>query len=56
MARTHGRNGFFATIGQKVKHGVELFGKAKAIYDTGKLIYSGISAALQYVQTAAAFL
>ena len=36
----HLRPSFLEALGQKVKHGVEMFGKAKGLYDTGKALFS----------------
>ena len=49
-------SGFLSGIGQKVKHGVELLGKAKGLYETGKAIYGGVSAILPYVEQAASII
>ena len=41
------------SIGQKVQSGVELFGKAKAAYETGKALYTGFQTLYPYLETAA---
>ena len=40
----HLRPSFLESLGQKVKHGVEMFGKAKGLYDTGKALFSAYEA------------
>ena len=44
------------SIGQKVQSGLQLFGKAKAAYETGKALYTGFQTAYPYLGTAAAAL
>ena len=34
------RPGFLESLGQKVKNGVDMFGKAKGLYETGKALVS----------------
>jgi hypothetical protein len=43
-------------LGQKVKNGVAMFGKAKGLWETGKAIYNGVQTVLPYVSEMAAFL
>ena len=42
------------SIGQKVQSGLQLFGKAKAAYETGKALYTGFQTVYPYLETAAA--
>ena len=49
-------SGFLEGIGQKVKQGVEMFGKVKGLYETGKAIYGGVQALLPYAEQAAAII
>ena len=37
-------------LGQKVHQGLELASTAKAIWDTGKMIYTGIRAAALFIE------
>ena len=46
----------FDSIGQKVRSGIELFGHAKAAYETGKALYTGFQTVYPYLGTAAAAL
>ena len=39
------RPSFLEALGQKVKHGVEMFGKAKGLYVTGKALFTAFEAA-----------
>ena len=50
------RPGFMESLGQKVKHTVSMFGKAKALYDTGKTLYHAYEAVAPFVAEAAAFI
>ena len=47
-------------LGQKMRHGfekgLEMFGKAKGLWETGKAIYNGAQAIMPYVKDAAAFI
>ena len=45
-----------ASFGQKVKHVSETVGAIKGLWDTGRMIYSGIQAAAPYVTTGLALL
>jgi hypothetical protein len=45
----HLRPSFLESLGQKVKHGVEMVGKAKGLYDTGKTLISAYAAFAPYV-------
>ena len=47
-------NSWSQTFGNKVKQGVELAGTAKAVWDTGKMIYAGAQAIFHYVIAALA--
>ncbi len=51
----HLRPSFLEALGQKVKHGVEMFGKAKGLYDTGKALFSAYEAMSPIISQAAAF-
>ena len=44
----------YDSIGQKVQSGIQLFGKAKAAYETGKALYTGFQTIYPYLGTAAA--
>jgi len=46
------RQGTLEGLGQKVKKGIEVFGKAKGLYETGKAIYNGI---MPFINEAASF-
>ena len=50
------RPSFLEALGQKVKHGVEMFGKAKGLYDTGKAMFSAYEAAAPLISQAASFI
>ena len=50
------RPSFMESLGQKVKHTVSMFGKAKAIYDTGKTLYNAAQAVAPFVSEAAAII
>jgi hypothetical protein len=45
-------NSWSQTFGNKVKQGVELAGTAKAVWDTGKMIYAGVQAVSPYIVAA----
>ena len=45
-------NSWSQTFGNKVRQGVELAGTAKAVWDTGKMIYTGIQAVSPYIVAA----
>ena len=36
------RPSFLEGLGQKVRKGAEIFGKAKGLWETGKMIYNGV--------------
>ena len=50
------RPSFMESLGQKVKHGVEMFGKAKYLYETGKALYQAYETVAPFVAEAAAFI
>ena len=50
------RPSFLEGLGQKVKFGADLYGKAKGLWETGKAIYNGVQTVLPYVSEMAAFL
>jgi len=52
----HLRPSFLEALGQKVKHGVEMFGKAKGLYETGKALFSAYEAAAPILSQAASFI
>ena len=49
------RPSFLESSGQKVKQGVDMFGKAKGLYETGKAIFSAHEAVAPMINQAAAF-
>lgn len=54
--RRQSKTSMYNSIGQKVQHGIELFGKAKAAYETGKALYTGFQTVYPYLTTAASLL
>ena len=44
------RQGTLEGLGQKVKKGVEYFGKAKGLFEAGKAIYNGAQAVMPYIE------
>ena len=52
----HLRPSFLEALGQKVKHGVEMFGKAKGLYDTGKALFSEYETVAPLINQAASFI
>jgi len=48
------KTSMFDSIGQKVQSGLQLFGQAKAAYETGKALYTGFQTVYPYLETAAA--
>jgi hypothetical protein len=54
------RPSFLDGLGQKVRRGfekgLEIFGKAKGLFETGKAIYNGAQAIMPYINDAAAFI
>ena len=44
------RPSFLEGLGQKVKKGVEYFGKAKGLFEAGKAIYNGAQAVMPYIE------
>ena len=52
----HLRPSFLEALGQKVKHGVEMFGKAKGLYDTGKALFSAYETVAPLINQAASFI
>ena len=52
------RPSFLEGLGQKMRHGfekgLEIFGKAKGLWETGKAIYNGAQAIMPYFNDAAA--
>ena len=44
------RQGSLEGLGQKVKKGVEMFGKAKGLFEAGKAIYNGAQAVMPYIE------
>ena len=49
MAHQQQQSSFMHNLGQKVNRGLEMAATAKSIWDTGKLVYSGISAVAPYM-------
>jgi hypothetical protein len=49
MAYQQQTSSFMHNIGQKVNKGLEIAATAKSIWDTGRLVYSGISAVAPYM-------
>ena len=45
-------NSWSQIFGNKVRQGVELAGTAKAVWDTGKMIYAGAQAISPYILAA----
>jgi hypothetical protein len=43
------RPSFSEALGQKVKHTVSMFGKAKALYETGKTLYHVAEAVAPFI-------
>ena len=52
----HLRPSFLEALGQKVKHGVEMFGKAKGLYETGRALISAYETAAPILCQAASFI
>ena len=52
----HLRPSFLEARGQKVKHGAEVFGKAKGLYDTGKALFSEYETMAPLINQAASFI
>ena len=50
------RPSFLEALGQKVRQGVDMFGKAKGLYDTGKALFSAYEAAAPLFSQAASFI
>ncbi len=50
------RPSFLEALGQKVRHGVEMFGKAKGLYETGKALISAYETAAPILSQAASFI
>ena len=54
------RPSFLEGLGKKMRHGfekgLEIFGKAKGLFETGKAIYNGAQAIMPYINDAAAFI
>ena len=50
------RPSFLESLGQKVKHGVQMFGKAKGLYETGKALISAYETAVPILSQAASFI
>ena len=46
---------FLESLGQKVKQGVDMFGKAKGVYATGKALFSAYETVAPMINQAAAF-
>ncbi len=49
------RPSFGESLGRKVKQGVDMFGKAKGIYETGKALFSAYESVAPMISQAAAF-
>ena len=49
MHRKHSQ-GFWSSVGEKVKHAAEIAGTVKGLYDTGRMLYN----AAQYIGPAVA--
>ena len=43
---------YFQNLGQKVHQGIELAATAKSIWNTGRLIYTGLETVAPYIATA----
>ena len=50
------RPSFWESLGQKVKQGVDMFGKARGLYETGKSLFSAYEAVAPMIGQAAAFI
>ena len=50
------RPSFWESQGQKVKQGVDMFGKAKGLYVTSKALFSAYEAVAPMIGQAAAFI
>jgi hypothetical protein len=50
------RPGFLESLGQKVKNGVAMFGKAKGLYETGKALVSAYETLAPVLSQAASFI
>ena len=50
------RPSFLESLGQKVKQGVDMFGKAKGLYETGKALFSAYETVAPMIGQAAAFI
>ena len=48
------RPSFLESLGQKVKQGVDMFGKAKGLYETGKALYCAYETVAPMISQAAA--
>ena len=48
------RPSFLESLGQKVKQGVDKFGKAKGLYETGKALFSAYETVAPMISQAAA--
>jgi hypothetical protein len=44
------RQGSLEGLGQKVEKSVEMFGKAKGLFEAGKAIYNGAQAVMPYIE------
>jgi hypothetical protein len=49
------RPSFLESLGQKVKQGVDMFGKAQGLYETGKALFSAYESVVPMISQAAAF-
>ena len=54
MAVNHKGNHWIQNFGEKVRQGAEIAGGLKGIWDTGKMVYSGIQTIAPYVAAAVA--
>ena len=50
------RPSFLESLGQKVKNGVQMFGKAKGLYETCKALISAYETAAPILSQAASFI
>jgi hypothetical protein len=50
------RPSFLESLGQKVKNGVDMFGKAKGLYETGKALVSAYETLAPVLSQAASFI
>ena len=50
------RPSFLESLGQTVKNGVHMFGKAKGLYDTGKALVSAYQTIAPILSQAASFI